>query len=40
MKNGKFKQYLAKLGVWGFIFFLVKGLAWLSIPFIIARCNQ
>lgn len=27
-------RWLARLGVWGFAFFAVKGLAWLIIPLI------
>ena len=30
------QQVLRKLGVWGFVFFLVKGLLWLAIPAAIA----
>ena len=34
---GKFSGYLKKLGVAGFVFFLIKGLAWLLVPVLIAR---
>ena len=31
-----FKSWIKKLGFWGFLFFLVKGLLWLTIPALIA----
>jgi hypothetical protein len=30
------KIWVKKLGFWGFMFFLVKGLLWLTIPALIA----
>jgi len=30
------KTWIKKLGFWGFIFFLVKGLLWLTVPALIA----
>jgi hypothetical protein len=30
-KTGKFKLWLKRLGFWGFMFFLVKGLVWIGI---------
>lgn len=30
------KSFIKKLGFWGFLFFLVKGLLWLTIPVLIA----
>ena len=30
------KSYIKKLGFWGFMFFLVKGLLWLTVPALIA----
>lgn len=30
-KNGKGSQLFRKIGVWGFLFFLVKGLVWLAV---------
>ena len=30
------KTWLKRLGFWGFMFFLVKGLLWLIIPAVIA----
>jgi hypothetical protein len=30
------KRWLKRLGFWGFMFFLVKGLLWLLIPAVIA----
>lgn len=36
MKAGsKFKTYLKKLGVAGFLFFLIKGLVWLAIFYFV-----
>ena len=32
----KLKSWIKTLGFWGFMFFLVKGLLWLSIPALIA----
>lgn len=29
----KYKSAIKKLGIWGFAFFLVKGLIWLAIAF-------
>jgi hypothetical protein len=31
-----FKVWVKRLGFWGFMFFLVKGLLWLIIPGLIA----
>jgi hypothetical protein len=31
-----FKSWIRKLGFWGFIFFLLKGLLWVSVPALIA----
>ena len=30
------KSWIKKLGFWGFMFFLLKGLLWLTIPALIA----
>ena len=30
------KSWIKRLGFWGFVFFLVKGLLWLIIPAVIA----
>jgi hypothetical protein len=30
------KRWIKRLGFWGFMFFLVKGLLWLVIPAVIA----
>ena len=30
------KSWIKKLGFWGFLFFLLKGLLWLTIPALIA----
>jgi hypothetical protein len=32
----KLKSWIKTLGLWGFTFFLIKGLLWLSIPVLIA----
>jgi hypothetical protein len=32
----KLKGWIKTLGFWGFVFFLIKGLLWLSIPVLIA----
>ncbi len=34
--RGRSRRFLARLGVWGFVFFLVKGLAWLVVPALLA----
>ena len=36
MKSEKFKTWVRRLGFWGFMFFLVKGLLWLLIPAVLA----
>lgn len=33
MNQSRFKSYMKKLGVIGFLFFLIKGLIWLAIFF-------
>jgi hypothetical protein len=33
----KFQSWLKKLGLAGFLFFLIKGLLWLIIPYLIAK---
>jgi hypothetical protein len=35
--RNKLLPYLRTLGFWGFMFFLVKGLAWLAIPWLMAK---
>jgi len=30
------KTWIKRLGFWGFVFFLVKGLLWLIIPAVVA----
>jgi hypothetical protein len=42
MKNKESRGWLARLGVAGFCFFLVKGLAWLVVPLLVVNwsgCN-
>jgi hypothetical protein len=36
METSKAKTWIKRLGFWGFIFFLAKGLLWLAIPALIA----
>ena len=36
MKSEKIKTWVKRLGFWGFMFFLVKGLLWLLIPAVLA----
>jgi hypothetical protein len=35
--SGKFKTWLKRVGWLGFLFFLIKGLLWLIIPYLIAK---
>jgi hypothetical protein len=35
--NTRFKHWLKRVGWVGFLFFLIKGLLWLLIPYLIAR---
>ena len=34
--QSKTKSWIKRLGFWGFVFFLIKGLLWLIIPALIA----
>lgn len=36
-QENKFKIWLKKVGWAGFFFFLIKGLLWLIIPYLIAK---
>ncbi|MCS6873508.1 MAG: hypothetical protein RML33_01360 [Acidobacteriota bacterium] len=36
MQRGKVNQWIKRLGVVGFLFFLIKGLLWLIVPILIA----
>jgi hypothetical protein len=36
MESSKIRTWIKRLGFWGFIFFLLKGLLWLAIPAFIA----
>ena len=36
MTTGKIKMWIKRLGFWGFMFFLIKGLLWLIVPAVIA----
>ncbi|MGA0556172.1 hypothetical protein ACO2Q8_05965 [Larkinella sp. VNQ87] len=35
--NNRFKLWLKRVGWLGFLFFLIKGLLWLIIPYLIAK---
>jgi hypothetical protein len=35
--NNRFKIWLKRVGWVGFLFFLIKGLLWLLIPYLIAK---
>ncbi len=37
MMNPKFTAWIKRMGWAGFFFFLIKGLLWLLIPFLIAK---
>jgi len=36
-KKEKLKMWAKKLGFWGFVFFLAKGLVWLAIGYFIVK---
>lgn len=36
-KENKLLKWLRKLGFWGFMFFLVKGLVWLVIGYFVVK---
>ncbi|RWU10854.1 alanyl-tRNA synthetase [Pedobacter chitinilyticus] len=36
-KVEKFKKWIKKIGFWGFLFFLVKGLVWLAVGYFIVK---
>jgi hypothetical protein len=36
-QRNSFKQWMKRVGVVGFLFFLIKGLLWLIVPYLIAR---
>lgn len=36
-KPNVFLKWLKRIGVWGFLFFLVKGLVWLAIGYFIVK---
>jgi hypothetical protein len=36
MESARIRTWIKRLGFWGLIFFLVKGLLWLAIPALIA----
>ncbi len=38
LKNEKARRWIRRIGVTGFLFFLVKGLVWLAVIFGVAKC--
>jgi hypothetical protein len=36
-KVEKLKKWIKKIGFWGFLFFLVKGLVWLAVGYFIVK---
>lgn len=36
-KKAKALKWLKKIGVWGFLFFLIKGLIWLAVAYLIVK---
>ncbi|MGV3546846.1 MAG: alanyl-tRNA synthetase [Pedobacter sp.] len=36
-RTEKLKKWIKKLGFWGFMFFLVKGLVWLAVGYFIVK---
>jgi hypothetical protein len=38
MKQNRFREWIKRLGVAGFLFFLIKGLVWLAVFAGIGRC--
>ncbi len=35
--RNKFKAVVKRLGLMGFVFFLIKGILWLIVPYLIAK---
>ncbi|MEO6818982.1 MAG: hypothetical protein ABI266_08235 [Ginsengibacter sp.] len=35
--NKSVKTWIKRIGFWGFLFFLVKGLAWLAVGYFIVK---
>jgi hypothetical protein len=38
MEKARYKKWLKRFGVAGFLFFFIKGLVWLAVFFGIAKC--
>lgn len=36
-KRAALLKWLKKVGVWGFLFFLVKGLVWLALGYLVLK---
>lgn len=37
LKQGKLVKWVRKIGFWGFLFFLAKGLVWLAIGYFVVK---
>jgi hypothetical protein len=37
-RTSALRRWVQRVGVLGFLFFLIKGLLWLVVPFLIALC--
>jgi hypothetical protein len=37
MKENKAAKWIKRAGIWGFMFFLVKGLVWLALGYFIVK---
>jgi len=36
-RTEKIKKWLKRLGFWGFLFFLIKGLVWLALGYFVLK---
>lgn len=37
LKQGRLVKWIKKIGFWGFLFFLAKGLVWLAIGYFVVK---
>lgn len=37
MKENKTRKWLKRVGIWGFLFFLAKGLIWLTLGYFVIK---
>lgn len=37
IKASKFSKWIKKVGFWGFLFFLAKGLVWIALGYIVTK---